>query len=179
MDRINSIEAKLERLVPSTLSEEAQTEMEDSIDVLAGLDGISHVSVKRFRPHPWWVGKLAVAMTAVAMLALLFHMRQAQPGDRVKAAVLDRLAMPDRSLELAVNSQDGVTAPSWELLKSVQMIDGRENDGLILPKDGSAPYYRYRYRVVDEEKVKDAESGEVITLRHPRQEVLTVPLMDF
>ncbi len=65
------------------------------------------------------------------------------------------------------------------VLKTTNRVDGLEDDGLILPLDGSAPHYRYRYHVIDEERVRDEKTGTVITLRQPRQEVVTVPVTQF
>ena len=65
------------------------------------------------------------------------------------------------------------------VLSSINRIDGREDDGLIIPENGSSPHYRYRYRVTDEEQVRDDETGTVITLRQPRQEIVTIPVTRF
>ena len=155
MDHLSDIEKKLAQLVPPALSEHGQRKLEDVIDDLAGVESVSA------RSH--WRGGLKVAaiVAVLAVPVVLF-----QWGGAVKG---------DHSMDIA----DVVSFPEMELLTASSRIDGQENDGLIVPVNGTAPHYRYRYRVVEEEKVRDSETGMVVTLRQPRHEVLTIQATSF
>ena len=162
MEPINSIEEKLARLIPPALSEEGQTSMEDLIDELAGVEADDHSGMSS-KP---WLWKVAAAVAILAVPVVMIQQRGDSPAMDTSLARLDT----DVTLDVS---------PEMMLLKSIKMIDARENDGLIVPNDGSAPHYRYRYRVIDEEVVKDPETGVVITLRQPRQEIVTIPVTQF
>ena len=161
MEPIKSIEEKLARLLPPALSEDAQHEMEALIDDLAGVDDV-HASGFEWKAWSW---KVAAAMALLAVPVVMIS-KNNRPFADASLAILDT--------DLAHS-----LSPEMVLLKSTRLIDGRENDGLIVPSDGSAPHYRYRYHVIDEEQVRDPESGSVITIRQPRQEVVTIPVTHF
>lgn len=162
MEPINSIEEKLSRLIPPALSEEGQRGLEDLIDELAGVEADADFEATPNR----WLWKVAAAVAILAVPVVMTHRRGDSP-------VMDTsLAQLDVDVTLGVS-------PEMMLLKSIQMIDAREDDGLIVPSDGTAPHYRYRYRVIDEEVVRDPETGVEITLRQPRQEVVTIPVTQF
>ena len=166
MDRFKSIEEKLQRLVPPALSEDGQERMEETIDQLAG---VSEESRER-STKPFFFQVLLNGKVAALVAALLFP-----------AVMIYALVNREDDTSLAVNDPQitpGVPA-QMVLLRSSNVIDGRENDGLIVPSDGTAPHYRFRYRIVDEAQVQDPETGTVITLRQPRQEVVTIPVTQF
>jgi len=166
MEPINSIEEKLARLVPPALSEDGQSRMENMIDELAGVD----VEVLSRVNRRSWIWKAVAAIVVLTVPVVMIQRGEDQP-------VVDAsLAMVDDDMTTGF-AED--LSSSMVLLKSVKLIDARENDGLIVPDDGAAPHYRYRYRVIDEEVVRDPESGVEITLRQPRQEVVTIPVTQF
>lgn len=171
MKPVNSIEEKLRRLVPPSLSEEGEFRLGETVDRLAGVQSRSG---SRRRPVVGKVARLWKAVAVVAILAIPVVMIQFADRDVGGSS----LAQLDPSISL-----DGVSEMAnlqeMVLLKSTKLIDGRVDDGLIVPDDGAAPHYRYRYRVVDEEQVRDLESGAVITIRQPRQEVVTIPVTQF
>ena len=170
MERFSSIEEKLHGLVPPALSEDGQRRLEDAVDSLAGVERRSHLpEVSPSARSSFWSRMAAVAavvtMMAVPLTAFLFNAR-------------DSADLPSLKVGAEV-ARGGGTPQEMLLLKSTKLIDGQVDDGLIVSGDGSVPHYQYRYRVVDEEQVRDVGSGMVITIRQPRQEVVTIPLAQF
>lgn len=169
MDKYQSIEDKLNGLLPPSISEQGQARMEDTIDQLAALETAKIAQITKAAESdngPWpssgsWKAAAALALLVVPVM-MFFNKEESSPS----VARLD---------------SGGETANLSELvvLSSVNRIDGREDDGLIIPENGSSPHYRYRYRVTDEEQVRDDETGTVITLRQPRQEIVTIPVTQF
>jgi len=172
MDNYQSIEDKLNGLLPPSISEQGQSLMGDAIDQLAGLETaeIAKAVESANRPWPssesWKAGGSWKAAAALALLAL---------------PVVIFLNKEESSPSVARLDSGGETLHLSELvvLSSINRVDGREDDGLIIPENGSSPHYRYRYRVTDEEQVRDDETGTVITLRQPRQEIVTIPVTQF
>jgi len=181
MDNFQSIEDKLSQLIPSSVSEEGQMKMEDTIDELvdssfdlaeiatvqdATQDSLRQASTgTSLSSWPW---KAAAAIALLAVPAVMFEW---------KSSLFD--SVPPSSLAVIDPVSEVFGSSQLVVLKTTNRVDGLEDDGLILPLDGSAPHYRYRYHVIDEERVLDEKTGIVITLRQPRQEVVTVPVTQF
>jgi hypothetical protein len=156
MDHLSDMEKKLVRLVPPALSEGGQRSLEQMIDDLAGVEVDSAVGYRR---------KFLKLVATVAVLA-------------VPAGVFLFGGFSEETEETLAMAEVGDFL-EMELLTSIKRVDAQEDDGLIVPSNGAVPHYRYRYRVIDEEVVRDPQSGEVITLRQPRQEVVTIPVTYF
>lgn len=170
MDRFKTIEEKLQRLVPPVLSEDGLERMNETIDHLARTDDVSResltkLSTKRFTFQTLQRGKVAAIVVALVIPTVMIHSWLSRSRDT-------SLAVNEPQLTPGVPTQ-------MVLLRSSNVIDARENDGLIVPYDGAAPHYRYRYHIIDEAQVQDPETGAVITLRQPRQEVVTIPVTQF
>jgi len=172
MEPINSIEEKLAHLVPPALSQDGQCRMENMIDELAGVDIAVDGKVDEmfYVNRRSWIWKAAAAIVVLAVPVVMIQREEDQPVEDASLAMVDDA--------LVAGFSEDLSSPMI-LLKSIKLIDGRENDGLIVPGDGTAPHYRYRYRVIDEKLVRDPESGVEITLRQPRQEVVTIPVTQF
>ena len=163
MDQFKSIEDKLARLVPPALSCEGQRKLEDLIDNLSEADEPRAKSHFHIRPKGlFWAAAAVLFFSASIVL--------------VRPALFSE---EKKSLTAISNQTDHARGSEMVVLTSTKLIDGRKNDGLIVPIDGASPHYRYRYHVIDEEQVKDPDSGLVITLRQPRQEILTIPVTQF
>lgn len=161
MEPFNSIEEKLAQLVPPALSDEGQRKLEDLIDDLSGAHEDPAQTNARTLPQ----GLVWVTVAAVLLLSASIVLVQSTFSPEEKTTITP------------LNDHGGIQ--EMVVLTSTKLIDGRENDGLIVPSDGTAPHYRYRYHVIDEEQVKDPDSGIIITLRQPRQEILTIPITQF
>ena len=182
MDNFQSIEDKLSQLIPSSVSEEGQMKMEDTIDELAGSsfdvaeiatsvdssqDSLLQAGTEVTGGSSWpWKAAAAIALLAVPAVMLEWG-----------SSLFD--AVPPSSLAVIDPVSEALGSSPLVVLKTTNRVDGLEDDGLILPLDGSAPHYRYRYHVIDEERVLDEKTGTVITLCQPRQEVVTVPVTRF
>ncbi len=118
-------------------------------------------STKKWNAGGSWKAAAALAFLAVPVI-MFFNKEESSPS----VARLD-------------SSGETVNPSELVVLSSINRVDGREDDGLIIPENGSSPHYRYRYRVTDEEQVRDNETGTVITLRQPRQEIVTIPVTQF
>ncbi len=171
MDRPPTIEDKLRQLAPASISEDGQAMLGQAIDQLAGVE--PHQSQMRGGGNPtanihsrikhWPWRKIAAALAVLTVPTMMW------------------LDQDDSSPSLTTTASPGdpLAASELVILKSTNRIDGRVEDGLIIPRDGSNPHYRYRYSVTDEEQVRDAQTGTIITLRQPRQEVVTIPVTQF
>jgi hypothetical protein len=163
MEQFKSIEEKLAQLVPPALSDEGQRKLEDMIDDLSGVDpDLEKSNAARFLKGWVWNAAAVLALST----SIIF----------IRSSFID-----EEHIELLTHADHIAHSPLAEMvvLSSTKLIGGRENDGLIVPIDGTTPHYRYRYHVIDQEQVKDPDSGLVITLRQPRQEVLTIPITQF
>ncbi len=170
MDRPTSIEEKLRRLAPASISEDGQAMLGQAIDQLAGVEphlaqmhGGNPAGTSRFRMKDWPWTKAAAALAVLAVPTMMWlNQNNSAPA-----------------LTTTASASDPMAASGLVILKSTNRIDGRVEDGLIIPRDGSKPHYRYRYSVTAEEQVRDAQTGTIITLRQPRQEVVTIPVTQF
>jgi hypothetical protein len=163
MEPFKSIEEKLAQLVPPALSDEGQRNLEDLIDDLSGVDAdLAKSNAARFPKGLVWKAAAVLALSASIVI------------------IRSTFVLEDHTALLTHNDQVAHSnIAEMVVLSSTKLIGGRENDGLIVPIDGTTPHYRYRYHVIDQEQVKDPDSGLVITLRQPRQEVLTIPITQF
>ncbi len=164
-DDIKDLERRLESWATHDISEDAQLSCDDLINRLAGIEAseksLDMISSGRRKP---WLWSSAAALTLGLLIWIAY----------------DKTIFKESDASLVTaDSITAVQTSDFTLLRSVNRVDAREDDGLIIPNDGTAPYYRYRYHVVDEEQVRDKETGAVITLRQPRQEVITVPVTQF
>ncbi len=156
-----SIEEKLNRLVPSGVSTRAQRGLEDTIDRLAAASGLGDGSGSPgVMAH--WAWKAAAVVALIAAPVVMFR---TLPGKTVESPALAAIT-PEAAAGLVV-------------LSSTQQIVATEDDGLIIPEDGGTPHYRFRYQVSDEERLRDPETGTIVTLRQPRQEIHTIPVTLF
>lgn len=176
MDKFQSIEDKLRQLAPPAISEEGQLMLEETIDELAGeslkeeglatvVQGTAISAVNNGRSGWLWKSAAAIALLAVPAVIIQF---KSLKSNTVPA-----------SLAVTTPAGDVLNYSELVLLKSTNRIDASEDDGVIIPNDGSAPHRRYRYFVIDEEQVRDEETGTIIILRQPRREVVTIPVTKF
>ena len=64
------------------------------------------------------------------------------------------------------------------LLNGEDRMEGMSDEGLFVDSGGSA-MRRLKVQVVEESKVRDNESGIVVTLSEPREEMYLVPVSTF
>jgi|GEM_PF-906107 hypothetical protein len=162
-----ALEERLRAIAPRDLSDAARQECDVNIDKLvisAGKNRNEEVALPASKKLPRsWIWKSAAAIT-LGIVSWLVGFWSAEDVSSLDAGrlVVDPPARSD-----------------FTLLKSVQRVGGHESDGLIIPADGSGPHYRHRYHIIGEQQMRDKGSGAVITIRQPRQEVITVPVTNF
>ncbi len=151
-----TVETILARLMPTALSEDAQRGMEGMLDELALADGGAvHPDAaggSRFRRW-FWGGLAATGMGA----AILFH-------------------SPDDVPPIA--GQDETSAPEFVLVGESDRIESMTDEGWQEDADGSA-MRAVRLRVVEENSLYDQETGIVMKVSEPRDEVFLMPISAF
>ena len=152
MDKFQAMEEKLHQLMPRALSDDAQANLENQIDELAGVVNAHPSSVKGINSS--MVMKVAAILVLVTTTFVVI--KSSDSRDVAHEVISDR-----RSSLVVINS--------------ISRLEGVIDDGLIYPNDGATPHFRYRYEVSNEEKVRDEYTGTIITVRQPSYEVVTIP----
>jgi len=164
MKSVEEMERLLERLAPAPMSEEATGAIESMIDSLAQQDSAAeedHGAAGRTWRRPGvaaWMS-LAAAVLLGAFAGALAIRRDPQPMAVPVAASDD----PEGGLEW-VGRSDQVGEP--------------EDDGFLADEDGGV-HRLLRYRVVEEEVVRDGRSGTLMRVTGPREEMMLVPVSTF
>ena len=179
MDKYRAMEEKLHRLVPVALSSEAQQRMEDTIDDLIGVDHEFEAAAvaKLAVSEPVFSGAFSRIFSTLSD-GLLQPIVMAKAALIIGVVTLSVLVMRSQSdTDRITLAHVGISGEDSELLllSSVSHVEGIEDDGVIYPDDGTAPHYRYRYKVLHEDEVVDALTGTVVTVLQPSYEVVTIP----
>ncbi|MEI6178870.1 MAG: hypothetical protein WCS43_18400 [Verrucomicrobiota bacterium] len=142
--------------MPSALSETGQHEIEEMIDELAATSQVSAPS-----GHPWFrriaVGGIAAAGVAAACF---FPMVQ-------RPAALTTATAPSAS-----------SAPGFVLVGESDRVESMTDEGWLENQDGST-MQATRLSVVEENTLRDVETGIVISISEPREEILLMPVSAF
>lgn len=148
-----AIEKILGRLMPPALSEQGQRGIELMLDELA-----AEVPNAKPRPRRWW---LAASGIAAALVAGFFAIQLIRVNDSPGGA----LATADAADEFVVMSESG-------------RVETVTDEGWSESPDGAA-LRAMRLRVVEENRVYDEESGIVMNISQPREELLLMPVSAF
>ncbi len=152
------IEAALRRLMPVPLSDGAQRGIEGMID---GLAGESKVVRFNFKKPLKWLG--AAGLAAAVVLGGVASFSVTAPTTKDSGAFSDAaIELPPRLLFLAESDR----------------VEGMSDEGLFVDAGGSA-LRKVRIRVVEESRVRDEETGIVVVLSEPREEMFLVPVSSF
>lgn len=156
MSKPEDMEAILARLMPTAMSERAEAEIGETIDQLvldAGLD------VPTIRPAaarwPWVTGAAAAAVLA----AFVFW-----KPDGVLPQTAGSPAITDMPELVRISHTD--------TLQSV-VQEGWSDDV------GGKPHQALRLHMVAQQQILDEETGIVMTVSEPREEILLVPVHTF
>jgi hypothetical protein len=159
MQAPDPIETILARLMPPAMSQAAQQDMEAMIDDLAGS------AVENVIPHPsgnWFVRSLIGGGIAAAIgaMAAVFPLAPGTPGSRM---TLGPPAYPSSGLVLISGSDrvESMTDEGWQ-----ESVDGSVMHAL-------------RLKAVEESSVRDEETGIVLKISEPREEILLTPISSF
>lgn len=157
----DEIENALLRLMPAGISVSAQVEMEEKLDELCG-----GVEVDMGRPVlavNWkrYVG-IAAALTVGIFVALAGYER----------GLVGNVAEVGREVFQEALPADLVFLTGSDRLEDVS------DEGVFVDSAGSA-IRKVRIRLVDEQQMRDEETGIVVVVSEPREEMLILPVNSF
>lgn len=157
MHKPDPIETILARLMPPGLSDDGQQDIETMLDELAGQPaGVAAAeSFRKSWPRRVMVGGIAAAGVAVAMIF---------PWSSPPSPV----AVPP----------DAETAAEFVLVGESDRIESTTDEGWLEDSDGSA-MRALRVNVVEENSILDEETGIVMQVSEPREEILLMPVSAF
>lgn len=159
MQAPDPIETILGRLMPPAMSQSAQNGLDAMIDDLAG------PTAETIVPHPsgnWLVRSLiggGIAAGIGAMIAI-FPLASDTPQDPV---ALNPPAYPPSGLVLISGSD---------------RVESVTDDGWHESADGSA-MRSFRLHALEESSMRDEESGIIVKISEPREEILLIPISSF
>lgn len=154
MQAPDPIEIILARLMPSAMSQDGESEIGAMIDDLAGPEivGIS---------SSLWLSRWIIGGGMAAVFAGLL-------------AALPVIQSTSRSQSVAA-----LTAPLGIVLVSMSdRIESMTDEGWQESSDGSA-MHALRLSAVEENSVRDEETGMVVQISEPREEILLTPISAF
>lgn len=159
MQAPDQIEAALARLMPPALSQECQSGIEAMIDELAGTEPAKVVEISTAQWWGRWIAGGGIAAAIGVMSAGWSSSNQLQEPK------LGQNAVTEMSSGLVVVSES-------ERIESLTDEGWRDNaDGVAMRA--------VRVKAVEENNVLDEESGLIIKISEPREEVLLVPVKEF
>ncbi len=160
MQTPDSVETILARLMPPGLSESSQREIDAMLDELAA-DSAPVQATLPASPSSrrgWWIGGIAAAGVAAAWL-LPFVVNPPGPPVAHSPAVAENPA-------------------EFVLIGGSGRIESMTDEGWQEASDGSA-LRALRLNVVEENSLRDEETGIVMTVSQPREEILLMPVSAF
>ncbi|HVJ46995.1 MAG TPA: hypothetical protein VM511_11450 [Luteolibacter sp.] len=145
----DSIEAMLDRLMPTAISEKGQRSLDEMLDELCGPEIVEAPVVRR---NHW---KYAVAPVGIA------------------AAVAVAVFLPGKETKKGVSSPAVVAIADEEfsLVGESDRIEALADEGLVADPMGGV-MQAMRVRVVGENTFRDEETGIVMQISEPREEML-------
>lgn len=159
MQAPDPIETILARLMPPAMSQAAQEDIDAMLDDLAG------TAVENVVSHPssnWFVRSLiggGIAAAIGAMIAI-FPLAPEMPESRM---AISPPAYPSSGLVLISGSDrvESMTDEGWQ-----ESVDGSVMHAL-------------RLKAVEENSVRDEETGIILKISEPREEILLTPISSF
>jgi hypothetical protein len=156
MESPEDIEKALFRLMPAAFSKEGQRSLDELVDSLAAGETV----VKMPRKSVWpWVGGIGAAAAAV-VVALNFS------------------ATRPAASELAVAPVPAAKQGGIVLIQQTERVETAVPEDWMSETDGVA-HRAWRVRVVDEERLRDLETGYEVLVSRPREEVILMPVTAF
>ena len=159
MQAPNPIEAALSRLMPPALSESAQHSIEAMLDELAA----DAPEQTRRISNKSWRARLAVPVGIAAALAALVALLPRHAG----------VTPPLATHRPALEADSGL-----ELVGESDRIETMSDEGWMADPDGTA-MQAVRVRVVEANTLRDEETGIVVQVSDPRDEMIFMPVTVF
>jgi hypothetical protein len=160
----NQIETALARLMPPALSQAGQRAIEAMLDELAATlpEQAAQVAVK-----PRWVRRLGVPLGIAAGMAAAI----------AALVVLGPRQVPEPP-PLAVARPAGEVESGLVLVGESDRIEAMSDEGWVADPDGAA-MQAVRVRVVEANTLRDEETGIVVQVSDPREEMILTPISMF
>ncbi len=153
MQAPDPIETILARLMPPALSEECQSEIEARIDDLAGPENVVRIS---------WLTRCVIGGGIAAAIG----------------AMCAVVPMIRGSADPQVARTSPAEAPAGLVyLSESDRIESVTDEGFRKDSEGSA-MHALRLKAVQENKVRDKETGMVVRISEPREEILMTPRVE-
>ena len=153
--QIDAIEAALARLMPPALSEDCQFEIEAMLDELASAETVEIVETPPHSSRRWIMGS-GIAAAAAGLLAIVPFLKTA----------------PIQTTAIASTVSSGLV-----LVGELDRVESMTDEGWQ-DSDGSA-MHAVRLNVVAENSLRDEETGIVMQVSEPREELLLTPITAF
>jgi len=152
----NEIEAALARLMPPPLSERAQGDLDALIDELSG--SVRNETAVPDRSFPWKsLGGIAAGILAMA-------------GG---FAISKQAGAP-----LASSAQSATIRPGMVLISESDRVQSIRDEGWSEQADGST-MHAVRLNLIEENRLMDQETGIVVQVSEPREEIFFTPITAF
>ncbi len=159
MQAPDPIETILARLMPPALSQDAQFEIEAMIDELAGPEAENVVGISAGR----WLARVVIGGGIAAAVGAMFAISPVFKGSREQQVAVASPVLSNSGLVLVSESDriESMTDEGWQ-----------ENP------DGSA-MRALRLNAVEENNVRDEETGMEVLISEAREEILLMPISAF
>jgi len=162
MKPAEQIEESLKRLAPTALSQRASESIGSMIDSLAASDADeADEQIESITHRRGWSGPVAWSAIAAAVVLGAVFAWSLRPGDP------GPVAKPDK-----------VTVPGFEWVGRTDHVGELEDGGFMADESGRM-HRLVRYRVIEEEVVRDGRSGAMMKVTGPREELMLVPVSTF
>ncbi|MEI7929198.1 MAG: hypothetical protein WCH40_11660 [Verrucomicrobiales bacterium] len=156
MQAPDPIESALARLMPIAMSASGQRSIEEMLDELAA--GSKVVRVRDWRRLLVGLGIAAAVAALVTLPGLLQNGAEivSSPQVRADVASLGRVHLVEQS----------------------ERVESMSDEGWVADSDGAA-MQAVRLRMVSEDTVRDEETGYMVKVSEPRNEILLMPVTAF
>ncbi len=174
MDNLTKLEKSLQQLIPSAVSDEAQTAWNDEIamklDELEAKGAFAAKGAFTNKAEPSKRFGLSRLITAAAACLVMGFGTAAMYFKNNQSTELILTETPKkRSL--------------YQVLSSTKWVESQKDEGLVQgtvgDKQHRIPMRQVRYKYVAEERLRDPETGDVVRLREPSEKVVLEPVAGF
>jgi hypothetical protein len=159
MQAPDPIETILARLMPSAVSEDGQLRMEEMIDELAGPEAEKIVPISSGK----WIARSLIGggiAAAIGALCAVFPVIRGASGS-----------------PLAGTPTPG-SPQGFVIVSESDRIESVTDEGWQEDSEGAA-MHSVRFKAVQENNVRDRETGMVVRISEPREEILMMPVSEF
>jgi|GEM_PF-930854 len=155
----DAVEAALARLMPPALSEDCQLEIEEMIDELAGSEPETVVPISSGN----WIARSLIGggiAAAIGALCAVFPIIRGTSDSRM------------------VQASPADSGQGFVFVSESDRIESVTDDGWREDSEGAA-MHSLRLKAVQENNVRDEQTGMVVRISEPREEILMMPMSDF